>query len=58
MEKDKAKIEESFKLLDKMVEKFNKLETKRAPCIGDCNDDCRTLELTRTRVTNFYINNV
>lgn len=57
MEKDKAKIDEVFKLLDKMTEKFKLIEPKAPPCIGDCNSDCGTLEPTHARVTNFYTNN-
>lgn len=57
MEKSQAMIEEAFELLDKMKKEFEQIEGKAPPCIGDCNNDCGTLEMTHRRVTNFYTNN-
>ena len=58
MKRDEAKIEEAFGLLDQMKKKFEEVESKTPPCIGQCNNDCGTLEPTHRRVTNFYVDNV
>jgi hypothetical protein len=57
-EKTSKEIEEAFELLDKLKKGFKDVESKSPPCIGNCNDDCGTVDLTERKVTNFYTNNV
>ncbi|MEI8031875.1 MAG: hypothetical protein WCH05_00795 [Chlorobiaceae bacterium] len=56
-ERSPKQIEEAFELLEQMNKKFKEIEPKGPPCIGVCNSDCGTVEVTNRKVSNFYVDN-